>query len=229
MEQSVKERIIIFIKKKGISQKKFETLAKLSNGYLNNLKHSPTVDKLHSILNAFPELNRTWLLTGEGEMLNYEDDMPKQPDNSSPCFDLPTIQGGAGHGTGMEQITTSMVDQAAGRMMAPGLPTGEHIPYIQVRGDSMVNHKDPSKSIPDGAWVGVKASTLSAIQWGEVYAIMTTDGPIIKRIMQSDKEDCIRCVSFNEEDGFAPFDLPYTDIIPPLYNVLAVVSIKHWK
>lgn len=150
-------------------------------------------------------------------------------DKSSPCFDIATIQGGAGHGTGMEQITADMLDQAAGRMLAPGLPTGEHIPYIQVRGDSMVNHKDPSKSIPDGAWVGVKASTLNAIQWGEVYAIMTTDGPIIKRIMQSDKEDCIRCVSFNEEDGFAPFDLPYTDIIQPLYNVLAVVNIKLWK
>lgn len=154
---------------------------------------------------------------------------PMADDNSSPCFDLPTIQGGAGHGTGMEQITTSMVDQAVGRMMAPGLPTGEHIPYIQVSGDSMVNHKDPALSIPDGAWVGIKASTLSTIRWGDVYAVMTTDGPIVKKIVPSDKENCIRCVSFNEEDGFMPFDLPYTDIIQPLYNVLAVVNIKLWK
>lgn len=93
----------------------------------------------------------------------------------------------------------------------------------------MLNHKDPALSIPDGAWVGIKASTLSTIRWGDVYAVMTTDGPIVKKIVPSDKENCIRCVSFNEEDGFMPFDLPYTDIILPLYNILAVVNIKLWK
>ena len=170
-------------------------------------------------------LSASWLLTGEGDMFGGS---AKKVDGS-PCFDLVTIQGGAGQGNGMEQITASMADQAVGRMMAPGLPTGGNIPYIQVRGNSMLNRKDPSMSIPDGAWVGIRASTLSTIMWGDVYAIMTTDGPIIKKVVQSDKEECIRCVSYNEEDGFAPFDLPYTDIIPPLYNVLAVVNIKLWK
>lgn len=165
--------------------------------------------------------------------LHLNEEQEKRPaitgSQGSPCFDLATIQGGAAHGTGMEQITTSMLDQAAGRMLAPGLPTGNNIPYILVRGNSMLNHKDPALSIPDGAWVGIKASTLSTIRWGDVYAVMTTDGPIVKKIVPSDKENCIRCVSFNEEDGFMPFDLPYTDIIQPLYNVLAVVNIKLWK
>ena len=72
MQQSVKERIIIFIKRKGLSHKKFEMAAGLSNGYISNLRHCPSADKLSKILGAFPELNRTWLLTGEGEMLNQE-------------------------------------------------------------------------------------------------------------------------------------------------------------
>lgn len=225
------ERIEELIKMLGINRNRFAAGAGLQTSNLARmLKGELTItDKTLQKISSAYNVNMEWLKTGKGEV--FYEPAPKQedPDSSSPCFDITTIQGGAGHGTGMEQITTSMVDQAVGRMMAPGLPTGINIPYIQVRGNSMLNRKDPSQSIPDGAWVGIKASTLNAIQWGEVYAIMTTDGPIIKRVMQSDKEDCIRCVSFNEEDGFAPFDLPYTDIIPPLYNVLAVVNIKLWK
>ena len=33
------------------------------------LRKSPTGDKLNKIFNAFPELDKQWLLTGEGSML----------------------------------------------------------------------------------------------------------------------------------------------------------------
>lgn len=72
MEQTVKERLMIFIKKKGLSHKRFEIAAKLSIGYVSNLRRSPSAEKLVSIFSAFPDLNKTWLLTGEGEMLNQE-------------------------------------------------------------------------------------------------------------------------------------------------------------
>lgn len=70
MEQTVKERIIIFIKNSSLTQRGFEQAAGLSNGYLKSLRKSPTVDKMQSIIHAFPQLNQDWLLTGEGEMLN---------------------------------------------------------------------------------------------------------------------------------------------------------------
>lgn len=217
-----------YLKDRGFTQVKIAELFNVDKGYINQLLTGRKAFGKRTAQEWSDQfgLSASWLLTGEGEMTK---ESAKTDDSSSPCFDITTIQGGAGHGTGMEQITASMADQAVGRMMAPGLPTGGNIPYIQVRGNSMLNRKDPSMSIPDGAWVGIRASTLSTIMWGEVYAIMTTDGPIIKKVVQSDKEECIRCVSYNEEDGFAPFDLPYTDIIPPLYNVLAVVNIKLWK
>lgn len=72
MQQSVKERIMIYIKKTGISIKSFERQAGLANGYVNHLRRSPTTEKVESIIRAFPDLNREWLLTGEGEMLNQE-------------------------------------------------------------------------------------------------------------------------------------------------------------
>ena len=47
----------------------FEKRCGLSNGYIKNFKGNFGSDKLENLLNAFPNLNREWLLTGEGEML----------------------------------------------------------------------------------------------------------------------------------------------------------------
>lgn len=166
-------------------------------------------------------LSVSWLMTGEGDMLGRSDDMT----DGSPCFDSATIQGGAAHGTGMEQLTR---DMSIGMMSVPGMPVGANIPYIQVRGSSMVNRRDPAHSIPEGAWIGIRPSQSSAIRWGEVYAIMTTDGPVVKKVMPSEHEGYITCVSYNEEDGFLPYELPTTEIIQPLYHIVAVITAKTW-
>ena len=69
METTVKERLLAFIASKDMSARKFEATAGLSNGYVNNLRRSPTAEKMESIFYAFPELSKSWLLTGEGSML----------------------------------------------------------------------------------------------------------------------------------------------------------------
>lgn len=76
METTVKQRLIRFIKYKDLSQKRFEETVGLANGYVNNIRRSVTNDKLQKIALHFPELNKTWLLTGEGEMLNTSDVTP---------------------------------------------------------------------------------------------------------------------------------------------------------
>lgn len=70
--ETTKERILLFIKRIGISQKKFEETAGLSNGYVNNVKASPSAKILQKIFCAYPDLNKTWLLTGEGSMLTAD-------------------------------------------------------------------------------------------------------------------------------------------------------------
>ena len=65
----IKERIFLLLETLGISKAEFERKSSLSNGYLNNFKGSLGADKLEGILKAYPEINMTWLLTGEGEML----------------------------------------------------------------------------------------------------------------------------------------------------------------
>ena len=82
METTVKERIRIFINYKKISARAFETRCGFSNGYLRQLKNSPTVDKMEMILSAFPEINREWLTVGNGEMLKDNVKQISHGDNS---------------------------------------------------------------------------------------------------------------------------------------------------
>lgn len=67
--QTIKERLILYIKHLGIGQKKFEIKCGLSNGYINNIRKTIMPDKLQKISLHNPDLNTGWLMTGEGEML----------------------------------------------------------------------------------------------------------------------------------------------------------------
>lgn len=69
MEQTVKDRTIAFVKHKGITMKTFEKKCGLSSGYVTSMRKGFGSEKLNNVLSAFPELNRDWLIFGEGEML----------------------------------------------------------------------------------------------------------------------------------------------------------------
>jgi len=67
--QTIKERLIAYIRYLGIGQGKFEANCGLANGYVNNIRKSITPEKLQQIALCNPDLNTGWLMTGEGEML----------------------------------------------------------------------------------------------------------------------------------------------------------------
>ncbi len=69
MQETVKQRLIKYLEHKKIGRNKFETLAGISLGYITNLKNAPKEQQLVKILQAAPDLDRVWLLTGEGEMI----------------------------------------------------------------------------------------------------------------------------------------------------------------
>ena len=216
---TVKDRLIAYLSEKKLSKAEFGRRIGASSAFVTSMRKSMQPDKIERIAQEFPDLNIVWLQTGEGEMLKGS----AERSDVSLCFE--TIQGGIGHGTGAEQMTKA---NAVGVMAVPGVPIGEGTPYIQVRGSSMVNRRDPDHSIPEGAWIGIQPSQSSVIRWGEVYAVMTTDGPVVKKLMPSDREGHITCVSFNEEDGYLPYELPTNEIIQPLYKVVAVITAQRW-
>jgi len=74
-QNSVKNRLLQFLEHKNISQKRFEEMCGLSNGYVNNIRKSIKLDTYkEKIEPIFPELNKKWLLLGEGEMLIEDDE-----------------------------------------------------------------------------------------------------------------------------------------------------------
>ena len=76
MQNTLKERLIEFIKSQGLSQGKFEKRMNFSNGYVNSISKGIGGDKLQRIIGEFPQLNSDWLLYGRGNMLNNEKEVP---------------------------------------------------------------------------------------------------------------------------------------------------------
>lgn len=66
------DRLMQFIKYAGLSARKFDMSIGASNGYtLRMSKNRASIgsDVIENIIQAYPDLNVVWLLTGEGPML----------------------------------------------------------------------------------------------------------------------------------------------------------------
>lgn len=89
---TTKDRTLRFIAHKGLSVKKFEEICGLSNGYLNSMKSGYGNSKLAQVLRAFPELNRDWLVYGEGEMIKGESIQQEETLTPVPTIDVTPMQ-----------------------------------------------------------------------------------------------------------------------------------------
>jgi len=73
LDMSVQARIKQFINYKRITKTSFCDSIGVSNSYVSSMRRSIAPEKIQSIALIFPELSISWLLTGEGEMLNQSD------------------------------------------------------------------------------------------------------------------------------------------------------------
>ena len=112
METTVKERLVKFLKYKGLSQKKFEETVGLANGYVNNIRRSVTSEKLQQIVRCFPDLNKVWLLTGEGEMIRQEVEK-----NTTITDNHTSVAGNANHVNATSTLDKALDEIAAQRML----------------------------------------------------------------------------------------------------------------
>lgn len=197
---TVKERLIAFIKEKGLSQSRFEKSVGLSNGFVNNILKGIGADKLQKILCVYPDLNSIWLLTGEGEMLKKDSEKP------SHFGDLkkntrPRIPYDAAAGTLTETIEGVTEYQCEEVPVISAFPRYDFT--IRVVGRSM----EPEYFAGDEV-ACLRVNEKRFLQWGRVHVLDTTQGVIIKRIY--DAGDCIVCRSYNPE--FPDFLIPKEDI-----------------
>lgn len=64
----MKERLRELIAQLGISMREFSRRCDLSASYIRNVTDNPSSKTVNNILAAFPQVNREWLLKGEGDM-----------------------------------------------------------------------------------------------------------------------------------------------------------------
>lgn len=203
---TVKDRLVAFIKHKGLSQSRFEKSVGLSNGFVNNISKGIGADKLQRILCVYPDLNSDWLLNGVGDMV-----IPKEQ-----FFDKnntrPRIPYDAAAGTLTETVEGVTEYQC------------EQVPIISVFPKYDFTIRIFGRSMEPEYFAGDEVACLRVnekrfLQWGRVHVLDTTQGVVIKRIY--DNGDCIVCKSFNPE--FPDFSIPKEDIRS--YN-LVVGSIR---
>lgn len=191
---TVKERLVAFIKEKGLSQSRFEKMTGLSNGFVNNISKGIGADKLQKILGVYPDLNTTWLLTGEGEMLKkcstpvHKNTRPRIPYDAAAGTLTETVEGVTEYQC--EEVPVISVFpkydftiRIVGRSMEPEYFAGDEVACLKV------NEK-------------------RFLQWGRVHVLDTTQGVVIKRIY--DNGDSVICRSYNPE--FPDFIVPKEDI-----------------
>jgi SOS-response transcriptional repressor LexA len=103
MGTTIKERTIEFIKYKKISVKEFEIRCGMSNGYVSSMRKGFGADKLGNVLSAFPELNRDWLIYGEGEMISSPSPPSSPPNERKGMVMVPKFSGDGRGGPGFNQ------------------------------------------------------------------------------------------------------------------------------
>ena len=84
---SVKDRLIKFLEVKKISKSEFGRRIGVSSAYITSMRQSMQPDKVQRIALEFPDLNTTWLLTGEGPMLKDTLTSPATADSGSVSID----------------------------------------------------------------------------------------------------------------------------------------------
>lgn len=70
--QNIKDRLFLYIEYKGISARRFSTECGFSANYATNISKGIPEDKMNIISVHFPDLNPSWLMTGEGTMLRVD-------------------------------------------------------------------------------------------------------------------------------------------------------------
>lgn len=199
---SVKERLVEYLKYKGVSQGKFEKDCGLSNGYINNIRKSITEDKIKLIQQSgkYDDLNFSWLLLNEGEMLKDKEPdtangrmqkhlngVKNNKDNSVPIADI-DFTGGF-----VELLENSSHPNIIGKINLPQFRGCDII--VTCQNDSMSDVINPSD------FVGIRRIfDFHDLEYGKaIYGVVTNNFRLFKYIDAADKAEYITLKSENKK------------------------------
>lgn len=205
------DRLDKYMATAGINDNQMTVKAGLSVGLLNNARRGDYdlgKKSVEKILSSFQDINRVWLITGDGEMLKSSQEASPvrtfqlRTDRLLAAQDIPVYDLSAT--AGLVQIFGDIPQEPADHLRVPNLPAVDGAVYV--KGDSM------TPLLKSGDIIIYKKTDFSpeGILWGQIYLLSYTIGSdtytVVKYIKRSPIEGHIRLVSANE--FYEPVDIP---------------------
>lgn len=209
---SVKERLQKFLKEERISASEFARKMGLSPAYLASMRKSMPEEKVERLTKLFPQINRDWLLYGEGDMYrdmgNSDIDPHKLHRHVVPL--VPT-QAKAGS---FDDYALGITENDCRRVYSP---SADAKLAIIVKGDSM------EPVIHDGTYLFLeRIDEKLFIPWGSPLVLDTYNGSLVKLLYPSEKgENYLEARSYNK--NYPPFQIP-TESIVGIYRILCQMT-----
>lgn len=210
---TVKGRLIQFLREKNITQTEFCKNLGVAPTYIGAMRKGLSPKKLAQVFQLYPDLNRDWLMFGEGEMFIEPDDekSPAAPTDGYEVRMLP-VEAFAG---GLKNWSDSVSDYQCERIISP-IPGVDFA--IRISGDSM------EPEFHDGSTILIKRINEKAfIPWGNPMVIDSENGVLVKLVYPlPDDEESIEARSLNPK--YPPFSIP-TSSIYGLYRVMGTIKL----
>lgn len=206
---TVKSRLLEYLRSKKISQTEFTRALGVSPTYVGAMRKGMPASKLKKITELYPDLNRDWLLYGEGEMLINEEDHPLAL-SGYPTLLLP-VEAFAGD----LQMWSEGVRHNDCQVIVS--PIGGADFAIPIKGDSM------EPRFHDGSTLLIKRiNEDSFIPWGHALVVDTENGVLLKTLMPDESDKYVVAQSLNPK--YPAFRIPKSSIFG-LYRVMGALEV----
>ena len=213
-DTTIKERLKEFVGSQRISIREFERRCDLGNSFVNHIGNTIGADKLERIVQEYPELNRTWLLTGEGTMTmtpSMEVKVVSQH-KGTPIYNMDATCGEVSRPIDFAQ------ESIIGYVDMPNLSKDAAI--IRANGDSMVD------KIHDGDWIAVREiEDLESIFYGMIYLVITKEYRMLKYIRKYKEDEDRYVILRSENEAYDDIKMPKNKILR-LFIVENILALK---
>lgn len=210
--------------KKGVSEYEYYKLSGTTRGVLRQ-NNGISEDNISRFLAYAPDVNPEWLLTGRGSMLKSKSPLDDITPLGEPQSSFKDTKISDKQEINIRKTSKGIplipLEAVAGFPAADseGVYLGdcEHysIPEFEAKGANFLIRVSGDSMMPlynNGDIIACrKIRDILFFQWGSIYVLDTSQGTLVKRIEECEKDDdCILCVS--ENPRFKPFQLPKSDI-----------------
>ncbi len=215
---NIKERLLQIIEHEKISVSQFERRSGLSNGYIKNIRKSISTDKLDGILRAFPDINRDWLIRGEGDMISESTTDPpqvvhvNQNMNGILVYDIDAT-------CGKQSRDMDFTDDIViGSIDLPNISRDCKI--IRANGDSM------TPKICDGNWIAIREIyDFDDVFYGQIYVVVTNEYRMIKYVRKYEQDEQNYFILRSDNPNYDDITIR-KDKIRKMFIVENILSVK---